>query len=321
MDVFFYGYGDKFRREWTAALVGEPSREAPFSTSRSAGGTSRGDTGLSREIGDVPFNVFARAISASRINLNITRRSHATRERVVDLPAVRAPPRRAPLHRLQPPHAGIKRRARAGQRARRGRDGRGGARPPTRSLLNDPDEAEAMAVERASACSTSTPTPPPCAADLASRSASSNRGGSACLSSAASRSCRPGTRRARSAGVLKELRAFVPGLDVVVVDDGSADPPRPSPGPRAPSSRCRSTSASAARCSGFQFARRRAATTAPSSSTPTASTTRTGSRPCSTALDDGADMAVGSRFASDSEYRLVARRRLGIRPSSRASSR
>ena len=25
MDVFFYGYGDKFRREWMAALVGEPS--------------------------------------------------------------------------------------------------------------------------------------------------------------------------------------------------------------------------------------------------------------------------------------------------------
>ena len=25
-DVFFYGYGDKFRREWMQALVGEPSR-------------------------------------------------------------------------------------------------------------------------------------------------------------------------------------------------------------------------------------------------------------------------------------------------------
>ena len=31
-----------------------------------------------RAIGDVPFNVFARAISAARVNLNITRRSHAT---------------------------------------------------------------------------------------------------------------------------------------------------------------------------------------------------------------------------------------------------
>ena len=25
-DVFFYGYGDKFRRDWMAAMVGEPSR-------------------------------------------------------------------------------------------------------------------------------------------------------------------------------------------------------------------------------------------------------------------------------------------------------
>src|SRR5204862_810085 len=28
-DVFFYGYGDKFRRDWMHALVGEPSRNAP----------------------------------------------------------------------------------------------------------------------------------------------------------------------------------------------------------------------------------------------------------------------------------------------------
>jgi len=29
MDVFFYGYGDKFRRDWLEAMVGEPSRAAP----------------------------------------------------------------------------------------------------------------------------------------------------------------------------------------------------------------------------------------------------------------------------------------------------
>src|ERR671922_147561 len=28
-DVFFYGYGDKFRRDWMRALVGEPSRRLP----------------------------------------------------------------------------------------------------------------------------------------------------------------------------------------------------------------------------------------------------------------------------------------------------
>jgi spore maturation protein CgeB len=77
-DIFFYGYGDKFRREWMAALVGEPSRQLPEVDFALGGRDFRGDTGLAGVVGDVPFNTFNRAISASRINLNITRRSHAT---------------------------------------------------------------------------------------------------------------------------------------------------------------------------------------------------------------------------------------------------
>jgi spore maturation protein CgeB len=76
-DVFFYGYGDKFRQEWTAAMIGEPSRrlDADFSL---GGQDFRGDIGRGRLVGDVPFNVFSRAISAARINLNVTRRAHAS---------------------------------------------------------------------------------------------------------------------------------------------------------------------------------------------------------------------------------------------------
>jgi glycosyltransferase involved in cell wall biosynthesis len=77
-DVFFYGYGDKFRREGMQALVGEPSRAAPEIDFALGGRDFLGDTGSARLIGDVPFNVFPRAISAARINLNIARRSHAT---------------------------------------------------------------------------------------------------------------------------------------------------------------------------------------------------------------------------------------------------
>jgi spore maturation protein CgeB len=77
-DTFFYGYGDKFRREWMEAMIGEPSRRLPDVDFAMGGGDYKGDTGRGRLIGDVPFNVFAEAISASRINLNITRRSHAT---------------------------------------------------------------------------------------------------------------------------------------------------------------------------------------------------------------------------------------------------
>jgi spore maturation protein CgeB len=77
-DIFFYGYGDKFRREWMAALVGEPSRRLPEVDFALGGRDFRSDVGRARLVGDVPFNAFNRAISASRINLNITRRSHAT---------------------------------------------------------------------------------------------------------------------------------------------------------------------------------------------------------------------------------------------------
>jgi glycosyltransferase involved in cell wall biosynthesis len=78
MDVLFYGYGDKFRREWMQALVGEPSRMLPDVDFALGGRDFRGDIGAARSIGDVPFNAFPRAISAARINLCITRRSHAT---------------------------------------------------------------------------------------------------------------------------------------------------------------------------------------------------------------------------------------------------
>jgi glycosyltransferase involved in cell wall biosynthesis len=77
-DVFFYGYGDKFRRDWVEAMVGEPSRALPDADFVLGGRDFQGDTGRARSIGDVPFNAFARAISAARINLCITRRSHAS---------------------------------------------------------------------------------------------------------------------------------------------------------------------------------------------------------------------------------------------------
>src|SRR3954471_5780996 len=77
-DVFFYGYGDKFRRDWMAALVGEPSRALPDVDFSLGGRDFLGDTGRARLVGDVPFPSFPRAISAARVNLCITRRSHAS---------------------------------------------------------------------------------------------------------------------------------------------------------------------------------------------------------------------------------------------------
>jgi hypothetical protein len=78
VDVFFYGYGDKFRREWMEAMIAEPSRFDGDILFALGGGDFRADTGNARFIGDVPFNVFSQAISRARVNLNITRRPHAT---------------------------------------------------------------------------------------------------------------------------------------------------------------------------------------------------------------------------------------------------
>jgi hypothetical protein len=77
-DVFFYGYGDKFRREWMRELVGEPSRRLPEVDFALGGEDFKGDVGRARPLGVIPFNAFNSAISASRVALNVTRRAHAT---------------------------------------------------------------------------------------------------------------------------------------------------------------------------------------------------------------------------------------------------
>ena len=78
VDVFFYGHSDKFRREWMNELVGEPSRRLPDVDFALGGFDYRADTGSARMLGRIPFNAFSQGISAARINLNITRRPHAS---------------------------------------------------------------------------------------------------------------------------------------------------------------------------------------------------------------------------------------------------
>ncbi len=141
MDVFFYGYGDKFRQEWTAALVGEPSRAAPAIDFALGGRDFRGDTGSARLLGDIPFNVFARAISSARINLNVTRRSHATVTgsstcRPFELAAAGAAI-------VSSPHAGIERWLEPGKELILVEDGQQ-ALAAYHELLGDPAQAEAM---------------------------------------------------------------------------------------------------------------------------------------------------------------------------------
>jgi glycosyl transferase family 1 len=78
VDVLFYGYGDKFRREWIREFVGEPSRRLADADFALGGEDFQGDIGRARTVGVIPFNAFNRAIASARINLNVTRRAHAT---------------------------------------------------------------------------------------------------------------------------------------------------------------------------------------------------------------------------------------------------
>src|ERR687887_833360 len=78
IDVFFYAYGDKFRRNWMRELIGEPSRRLQDVDFALGGADFRGDVGRAREIGYFPVNTLSRVISSARINLNVARRPHAT---------------------------------------------------------------------------------------------------------------------------------------------------------------------------------------------------------------------------------------------------
>ena len=77
-DVFFYAYGDKFRRDWMKTMIGEPSRELEDVDFVLGGTDFRGDVGRARELGWFPVPLLPRVISASRVNLNVARKPHAT---------------------------------------------------------------------------------------------------------------------------------------------------------------------------------------------------------------------------------------------------
>jgi hypothetical protein len=77
-DVFFYGYGDKFRRDWIRQLIAEPSRRLAKADFVLGGADFRGDLGRARVLRYFPVNLLPRVISESRINVNVARKPHAS---------------------------------------------------------------------------------------------------------------------------------------------------------------------------------------------------------------------------------------------------
>ena len=181
-------------------------------------------------IGDVPFNVFPRAISAARVNLCITRRSHATVYassscRPFELAACRRGDRGEPVQRDR---ALVRAGPRADRRRRRGRGGR--RRTATCSTI--PAQAEELGRRaRERVLDEHTYRAPRAAAARAGRPpvAAVSEAAGAPPRRLAARGLRriaivPAYNEELNVGrVIDELRAFDPGLDVVVVSDGSTD--------------------------------------------------------------------------------------------------
>jgi len=77
-DVFFYGYGVKFRRDWIERLIAEPSRRLDDVDFALGGADFGGDLGRAKLLQYFPVNLLPRVISASRVNVNVARKPHAS---------------------------------------------------------------------------------------------------------------------------------------------------------------------------------------------------------------------------------------------------
>ena len=267
-DVFFYGYGDKFRREWMAGARRRAVAALPDVDFSLGGRDFHGDVGRRAPASATCRSTRSRARSRPRGSTSASRAAR-TRPSTRRRRAGRSSSPSAGAAIVANPYDGHRALVRArlascivvddaerGDRrlprpARRPGAGRGDGPPRARARARRahlppprPAAARPARPRSRSACRLSA------AAAPAGRTRRSRP-------SAASRSSPPSTRSATSAALLDELRALDPGLEVVVVSDGSTDRTA-EVAPRARRARrrsCRSTSGSAARCRpGFRFA-------------------------------------------------------------------
>lgn len=77
IDVSFFGYGSDFREEWMEKLITIPSQKMPELSFAVAGENFRIDLGNAKMVGDLSYSQWRQFCCRSKINLNITRWSHA----------------------------------------------------------------------------------------------------------------------------------------------------------------------------------------------------------------------------------------------------
>jgi spore maturation protein CgeB len=77
IDISFFGYGSEFREEWMEKLITVPSRAMADVNFVIAGSGFDLDLGNAKMIGDLSYSEWRQLSCRSKINLNITRWSHA----------------------------------------------------------------------------------------------------------------------------------------------------------------------------------------------------------------------------------------------------
>lgn len=77
IDVFFYGYGNELRDDWMNKMITEPSKKMPSTNFLIAGSGFTIDLGKANVIKDIPNSALSTYCCRSKVNLNITRSSHA----------------------------------------------------------------------------------------------------------------------------------------------------------------------------------------------------------------------------------------------------
>jgi hypothetical protein len=78
IDVFFYGHGYEYRRQWIEAMIVEPSRKLPQYRFALRGTAFDIELGRTERLPYASFSKLREYACRSRINLNITRQAHAS---------------------------------------------------------------------------------------------------------------------------------------------------------------------------------------------------------------------------------------------------
>lgn len=94
-DVAFFGFGSQYREDWMRKMITEPSRQMDGARFVVAGGNFGINLGNAEMVGNVSIPEYRYFVGRAKINLNITRKSHASvyktsTGRIFELPAMGA---------------------------------------------------------------------------------------------------------------------------------------------------------------------------------------------------------------------------------------